>query len=51
MTAVGGEALHCARERVDPIERRVLGVFSPKDMVAFREFLSRFIEAFEAKRL
>jgi DNA-binding MarR family transcriptional regulator len=51
MTEVGREALHSARERVDPIERRVLGVFSPKDMVAFREFLSRFIEAFEAKRL
>jgi DNA-binding MarR family transcriptional regulator len=49
MTEVGREALHSARERVDPIERRVLGVFSPKDMVAFREFLSRFIEAFEAK--
>jgi DNA-binding MarR family transcriptional regulator len=49
MTEVGREALHTARERVDPIERRVLGVFSPKDMVAFREFLSRFIEAFEVK--
>jgi DNA-binding MarR family transcriptional regulator len=49
MTEVGREALHSARERVDPIERRVLGVFSAKDMVAFREFLSRFIGAFEAK--
>jgi DNA-binding MarR family transcriptional regulator len=47
MTEVGREALHTARERVDPIERRVFGVFSPKDMVIFREFLSRFIEAFE----
>jgi DNA-binding MarR family transcriptional regulator len=47
MTEVGGEALHTARERVDPIERRVYGAFSPKDLVAFREFLSRFIEAFE----
>jgi hypothetical protein len=25
----------------------VFAVFSPKDMAAFREFLSRFIEAFE----
>ena len=48
MTEVGREALHAARERVDPIERRVFGVFSPKDQVVFREFLSRFIEAFEA---
>jgi DNA-binding MarR family transcriptional regulator len=47
MTEVGREALHTARERVDPIERRVFGVFSPKEMVALREFLSRFIEAFE----
>jgi DNA-binding MarR family transcriptional regulator len=47
MTEVGREALHTAHERVDPIERRVFGVFSPKDMAAFREFLSRFIEAFE----
>ena len=47
MTEVGGEALHTARERVDPIERRVFGAFSPKDQVAFREYLSRFIEAFE----
>ena len=46
MTEVGREALHTARERVDPIERRVFGVFSPKELVAFREFLSRFIEAF-----
>jgi DNA-binding MarR family transcriptional regulator len=48
MTEAGREALHDAHERVDPIERRVLGTFSPKDLVAFREFLSRFIEAFEA---
>jgi DNA-binding MarR family transcriptional regulator len=47
MTEVGREALQAARERVDPIERRVFGVFSSKDMAAFREFLSRFIEAFE----
>jgi DNA-binding MarR family transcriptional regulator len=49
MTEVGREALHAARERVDPIERRVFGAFSPKDEVAFRAFLSRFIEAFEAE--
>jgi DNA-binding MarR family transcriptional regulator len=49
ITEVGQEALHSARERVDPIERRVFGGFSAKDMAAFREFLSRFIEAFEAE--
>jgi DNA-binding MarR family transcriptional regulator len=46
MTEVGREALHAARDRVDPTERRVFGAFSPKELVAFREFLSRFIEAF-----
>src|SRR5713101_10162863 len=46
MTEVGREALHTAREQVDPIEQRVFGAFSPKDLGTFREFLSRFIEAF-----
>ena len=45
----GREALHDARERVDPIEQRVFGAFSPKDQIAFREFLLRFIEAFEGE--
>jgi DNA-binding MarR family transcriptional regulator len=49
MTEVGREALHAARARIDPIERRVFGVFSPKDLAAFRGFLSRFIEAFEGE--
>jgi DNA-binding MarR family transcriptional regulator len=47
MTEVGREALHSARERVEPIERRVFGAFAPKDLAAFRAFLARFIEAFE----
>jgi DNA-binding MarR family transcriptional regulator len=47
MTDVGREALREARERVDPIEQRVFGAFSAKDLAAFRELLSRFIEAFE----
>ena len=46
---VGREALHAARERVDPIEQRVFAAFSPKDQVAFREFLLRFIVAFEGE--
>jgi DNA-binding MarR family transcriptional regulator len=47
MTDVGREALEAARERVDPIDRRMLDVFSPKDLAVFRELLSRFIDAFE----
>src|SRR5262249_25583601 len=47
MTDVGLEALREARERVDPIEQRVFAAFSAKETAAFREFLSRFIEAFE----
>ena len=47
MTDVGREALREAHERVDPIEERVFAAFSAKETAAFREFLSRFIEAFE----
>jgi DNA-binding MarR family transcriptional regulator len=47
MTDVGREALREARKRVDPIEQRVFGAFSAKDLAAFRELLSRFIAAFE----
>ena len=47
MTDVGREALREARNRVDPIEQRVFGAFSAKELVTFREFLSRFIDAFE----
>jgi DNA-binding MarR family transcriptional regulator len=47
MTEVGREALHAARERVDPMEQAVFGAFSAKETAAFRGFLSRFIHAFE----
>ena len=47
MTDVGREALREARQRVDPIEERVFGAFSTKELAAFREFLFRFIDEFE----
>jgi DNA-binding MarR family transcriptional regulator len=47
MTEVGREALAAARERVNPIEQAVLGSFSAKELVVFRELLSRFIEGFD----
>ena len=47
LTKVGREALAVAGAKIDPIEERVLGIYSAKDLAAFREFLSRFIEAFE----
>jgi DNA-binding MarR family transcriptional regulator len=47
MTDVGREALQAGHERVDPIERQVLGIYSAKELVAFRDFLSRFREAFD----
>jgi DNA-binding MarR family transcriptional regulator len=47
MTNVGREALQAARERVDPIEQRVLDAFSAKDLAVLRGLLSRFIDAFE----
>jgi DNA-binding MarR family transcriptional regulator len=46
-TDVGREALEAAREHVDPLEQRVLDAFSAKDLAAFRELLSRFVDAFE----
>jgi len=46
-TDVGREALQAARERVDPIERRVFDAFSAKELAIFRGLLSRFIEAFD----
>jgi DNA-binding MarR family transcriptional regulator len=48
ITDVGREALHAARERVLPVERRVLDAFSPKELEALRALLCRFIEAFDA---
>lgn len=48
ITDVGREALHAARQKIEPTERRVLDAFSTKDEKTFRELLSRFAEAFEA---
>jgi DNA-binding MarR family transcriptional regulator len=47
MTDAGREALHTARQRVEPIEARVYEAYSAKELGAFREYLSRFAEAFE----
>jgi len=48
MTKVGREALHTARKVVDPVERRVIGAFSSKEVGELRALLIRFSEAFEA---
>ncbi len=47
MTDAGREALHAARQRIEPIETEVFDAFSAKELAAFREYLSRFVEAFE----
>ena len=47
MSDAGREALHTARERIEPMEARVLGAFSAKEIGVFREYLSRFADAFE----
>jgi DNA-binding MarR family transcriptional regulator len=47
ITNVGREALDAARQRIDPMEQRVLGTFSSKEVTVFRELLSRFVDAFE----
>jgi DNA-binding MarR family transcriptional regulator len=43
----GREALHAARQLLDPVERRVVDTFSAKELDAFRAFLSRFIQAMD----
>jgi DNA-binding MarR family transcriptional regulator len=47
MTDVGRETLEAGRERVDPMEQRVLGAFAAQDLALFRALLSRFTEAFD----
>jgi DNA-binding MarR family transcriptional regulator len=47
MSDAGREALHAARQRIEPIETGVYDAYSSKELGAFREYLSRFIEAFD----
>jgi DNA-binding MarR family transcriptional regulator len=47
MTDVGREALQAARERIEPMERRVLGAFAALELARLSELLLRFSEAFE----
>jgi DNA-binding MarR family transcriptional regulator len=47
MSDGGREALHAARERIEPMEARVFGAFSARELGVFREYLSRFAEAFD----
>jgi DNA-binding MarR family transcriptional regulator len=48
-TDAGREALHEARKRITPLEKRVLASYSARELETFRALLSRFAEAFEAK--
>jgi DNA-binding MarR family transcriptional regulator len=47
ISAVGREALHAARAKVEPLERRVVDAFSAKELSMLGSLLSRFIEALE----
>jgi len=49
ITDVGREALHLARERVEPVERRIAAAFSPRDLEDLRAILIRFIEALDTE--
>jgi DNA-binding MarR family transcriptional regulator len=48
MTDVGREALHAGRQRIDPLERRVLNAFAVREVDSLSGLLRRFIDAFEA---
>ena len=45
LTDVGREALGSARERAEPIERRVAQALSPEELTNLRELLERCIQA------
>lgn len=49
ITDVGREALHAARTRVGPVERRVFDEFSAKELATLSVLLSRFIQAVDAE--
>jgi DNA-binding MarR family transcriptional regulator len=49
ITDVGQEALHAARQQVEPVERRVLSAFSAEDIETLRVLLSRFIQAIDGE--
>jgi len=49
ITDVGREALHAARERVEPVERRVSDAFSSEELETLRGLLGRFIDAINAE--
>jgi DNA-binding MarR family transcriptional regulator len=47
ITDADREALHEARQRVEPVERRVLQAFAPEELGVLRALLTRWIEAVE----
>jgi DNA-binding MarR family transcriptional regulator len=48
MTGAGREALATARTLVEPIERRVLGAFTPDELDVLAELLERWTQAAES---
>jgi len=47
ITDVGREALHAGRGRIAPIEHRILGAFTEREVKTFRALLTTFINAAE----
>jgi DNA-binding MarR family transcriptional regulator len=48
ITAAGREALEEGRQRVEPVERRVVDAFSPEELDVLATLLTRWIKAIEA---
>lgn len=48
ITDAGRETLHAALQQVEPVERSVIGAFSPKELEALAALLNRLIAATEA---
>lgn len=47
ITNAGREALESARQRVEPVERRIIDAFSPEELDVLGALLTRWIEALE----
>jgi DNA-binding MarR family transcriptional regulator len=45
ITAAGREALHAGRERVAPVEARIVDAFSPSELRTLRKLLGRWSDA------
>ena len=49
ITDAGNEALDAARQRIAPVEKRILDAFSPREQALLGDLLTRWTEAIEGE--